>query len=169
MSDVPARPAVLRPHVETWEPSRAGGVAWVVLAILIAAYALLFGWLSLSRYEAYQMHALDMGNMGQAAWNTIHGHPFFFTNMRLPYAIEAWHTTTRLSFHVEALFPVIALVYAVYPHPESLLVLQTLWLALGALPVFLLARDVLESDWLGLVFAAAYLLHPTVEAMNLYE
>jgi uncharacterized membrane protein len=139
------------------------------LIALLVAYALCFGWLSLGRYWAYQMHALDMGNMGQAAWNTIHGHPFRFTNMRLPYKIEAWNTTTRLSFHVEALFPVISLIYFIYPHPESLLLLQTLALALGAVPAYLLARDILAQPWLGVVFAAAYLLFPSLEAMNLYE
>jgi uncharacterized membrane protein len=139
------------------------------LIALMVAYALCFGWLSLGRYWSYQMHALDLGNMGQAAWNTIHGHPFRFTNMRLPYKIEAWNTTTRLSFHVEALFPVISLVYLIYPYPESLLVLQTVALALGAVPVYLLARDILAKPWLGVAFAAAYLLFPALEAMNLYE
>ncbi|MGH2449020.1 MAG: DUF2079 domain-containing protein [Chloroflexota bacterium] len=136
---------------------------------MIVAYGLFFGWFSIERYESFQMHALDMGNMGQAAWNTIHGHPFRFTNMRLPYGIEAWGTTTRLSFHVEFLFPLMALVYFIYPHPESLLVLQTVALALGAIPVFYLARRVLRSNWLGLVFAAVYLLFPSLEALNLYE
>lgn len=136
---------------------------------MMAGYAIFFGWLSLERYWAYEMHALDMGNMGQAAWNTIHGHPFYFTNMRLAYHIEAWNTTTRLSFHVEYLFPLISLVYLLYPHPESLLVLQTLALTVGALPVYLLARDILGGSWLPLVFAAIYLLFPSLEALNLYE
>lgn len=141
----------------------------LTVLLLAALYALFFGWLSLGRYWAYQMHALDMGNMAQAAWNTLHGHPFYFTNMRLPYALEAWGTTTRLSFHVEALFPVISLVYLVYPHPESLLVLQTVALALGAVPVFLLSRDVLLRSWLPVLLAGTYLLFPTLQAMNLYE
>jgi uncharacterized membrane protein len=140
-----------------------------LLAVASIGYAVLFGRLSLSLYHAYAMHALDMGNMGQASWNTIHGHPFFFTNMRLPYAIEAWRTTTRLSFHVEALFPVIALVYFLFPQPESLLILQTVALAVGAVPVFLLARDVLRIAWLAVVFALVYLLYPPLEALNLYE
>jgi uncharacterized membrane protein len=140
-----------------------------LLATLMVAYALFFGWLSFRRYWAYEMHALDMGNMGQAAWNTVHGHPFFFTNMRLPYNLEAWNTTTRLSFHVEYLFPVISLVYLIYPHPESLLALQTVAIALGAIPVFLLARDGLRNTWLALLFALAYLLFPTLESMNLFE
>src|SRR5881398_3401462 len=82
-------------------PVHVSSPTWAIAAVVLAlgAYALLFGWLSLERYWTYQMHALDMGNMGQAAWNTVHGHPFRFTNMRLPYGIEAWRTTTRLSFH----------------------------------------------------------------------
>jgi uncharacterized membrane protein len=145
-------------------------IAWLTLLSFMLAYALFFGWLSLREYWAYQMHALDMGNMGQAAWNTVHGHPFQFTNMRLSYhGIEAWDTTTRLSFHVEFAFPLIALTYVIYPHPESLLILQTLALALGALPVFLVAQDALGDVRAGLSFAGAYLLFPTLEGMNLYE
>lgn len=147
----------------------AGVVSLTAVFLLACAYSLFFGWLSLERYWGYQMHALDMGNMGQAAWNTIHGHPFYFTNMRLPYNIEAWNTTTRLSFHVEAAFPVIAAVYLIYPHPESLLVLQSVGIALGAFAVYLLARDVLANRLLGVAFAAVYCLFPSLEGMNLYE
>jgi uncharacterized membrane protein len=138
--------------------------------VLAAAYMLLFGWLSLHRYWGYQMHAQDMGNMGQAAWNTIHGHPFFFTNVRLPgWHMEAWGTTTRLSFHVEPIFPLISLVYFIYAAPESLIVLQTVALGLGVFPVYLLARDLLGSRAFGVLFAAIYTLIPSLEAMNEYE
>lgn len=150
-------------------PRVASRLGWLVLVFMMVGYGCLFGWLSLELYWGYQMHALDMGNMGQAAWNTVHGHPFFFTNMRLPYAIEAWRTTTRLSFHVEFLFPAISLLYLVAPRPESLLVLQTLALATGAIPVYLLARSVLRSIPLALSFVLAYLLSPSLEALNLYE
>jgi uncharacterized membrane protein len=165
----PVTDATLPVEPPLGSPARWTRAAPLAVSVMVIGYALLFGWLSLSAYWAYDMHALDMGNMGQAAWNTVHGHPFAFTNMRLPYNIEAWRTTTRLSFHVEALFPFISLIYLVYPHPESLLVLQTVALAIGAIPTYLLARDVLRSTVLALVFALTYLLYPTVEALNLYE
>ncbi|MGH2444221.1 MAG: hypothetical protein ACRDFX_13785, partial [Chloroflexota bacterium] len=76
-------------------------IPWVVLLLLTLAYGLYFGWLSLERYWAFDMHALDMGNMEQAIWNTFHGRPFHFTNMREHLRIEAFGTDTRLSFHVE--------------------------------------------------------------------
>lgn len=153
----------------SYSSRRAFMGTWGALGVLTVGYAWFFGWLSLQNYWAYQMHALDMGNMGQAAWNTVHGHPFQFTNMRLAYNIEAWNTTTRLSFHVEALFPLISLVYFMYSGPESLLLLQTFALAAGGIAVFLLARDVLRNAWLALTFVVAYLLFPTLEGMNLYE
>ncbi len=141
----------------------------LALGALTLSYVLFIGAYSLMEYWSFRMHALDMGNMAQATWNTIHGQPFSFTNMRLPYGIEAWGTRTRLSFHVEALFPVIALVYLIYAHPESLLILQTLSVASGGAAIYLLARDALGRPWLGVAFAAAYFLHPSLEALNLYE
>lgn len=159
----------LPPEPGNPSPFAASLLPPLLVATLMCVYALFFGWLSLERYWAYQMHALDMGNMGQAAWNTAHGHPFRFTNMRLPYYIEAWNTTTRLSFHVEALFPVISLAYLAYPRPESLLVLQTVALTLGAVPVYFLARDALSSAWAGVALVFAYLMFPALQAMNLYE
>ncbi|MDQ2741518.1 MAG: DUF2079 domain-containing protein, partial [Chloroflexota bacterium] len=125
MVSVAARPIESPPAERRPVDRRPVLFTYALLGLMMLAYALLFGWLSLSRYDAYETHALDLGNMAQAAWNTIHGHPFSFTNVRLMYHFEAWNTNTRLSFHVEALFPFISLVYLVYPHPESLLVLQT--------------------------------------------
>ncbi|HZU11596.1 MAG TPA: DUF2079 domain-containing protein [Chloroflexota bacterium] len=165
MSRVLTAPVVQEPG----SPARqASSLPALTAAALAVAYALLFGWLSLRAYWGFEMHALDMGNMGQAAWNTIHGHPFAFTNMYPLYAIEAWGTTTRLSFHVEYLYPLIALVYLIYPHPESLLILQTIAIAAGALPIYLLARD-LVGRWTAVILVAAYLLFPATEALNLYE
>lgn len=162
-------PILKRDDVNSRVGERGSVLAPLAVVLLVLLYGALFGWLSLAQYWAFESHALDLGNMAQAAWNTVHGHPFAFTNMRLPYQIEAWNTTSRLSFHVEALFPVISLVYLFGARPESLLILQTAALALGAVPTYLLARDVLRSGFLGVAFALAYLLIPTLEGMNLYE
>ena len=62
-------------------PPRAR-LAYAIVLAMAACYAAFFSWFSLQRYDAFLMHALDMGNMDQAVWNTLHGHPFYFTNMR---------------------------------------------------------------------------------------
>ncbi len=47
--------------------------------------------------------------------------------------------------------------------------LQATVVALGAVPLFALARRRRLGDWLGLVFAVAWLLNPTIQAANWLE
>lgn len=136
----------------------------------VLSYVVTFSLLSLAQYHAYLPHALDLGNMAQTAWNTIHGLPFQFQNQRLLHTgFEGYGISTRLGVHAEPIFPVIALIYGLWQHVESLLVLQTLAAAAGAWPVRLLARRHLGRGLPELVFPLAYLLVPALEAANLDE
>jgi uncharacterized membrane protein len=140
-------------------PSRSYAVLLLFLAIL--AYALCFSYLTLTRYWAFEARSLDMGNLDQAVWNTAHGRPFHLTNQP--------GTINRLSLHVEPILLPIALLYWIYSGPPTLLVLQATGVALGAWPLFLLARHKLHSEWLALVFGLAWLLNPTLQAANWIE
>lgn len=138
---------------------------------LLAAvlYAVFFGWLSIQRYNAFLMHALDMGNMDQAVWNTLHGHPFYFTNMRLPLLKEAWGTTTRLSFHIEPILLPLSLAYLIHAGPQTLIVVQAVIVALGAPAACRLALRVTGSAALAIAATLAYLLSPSLQGATLYE
>ncbi|MGH2391727.1 MAG: DUF2079 domain-containing protein, partial [Chloroflexota bacterium] len=157
------------------EPSAAPSPrldALVTLCVWAMAclYAVVFCAISFRRYDAFLMHALDMGNMEQAIWNTFHGRPFHFTNMREHLRIEAFGTDTRLSFHVEPILLPLSLVQILNAGPKALLVLQTLALATGAFPARRLARRHLAPSRLAqIVFPLAYLLYPALQAANLYE
>lgn len=141
------------PHILTW--------------LLIVIYAGLFSWLSITRHRAFMTNAFDLGNVDQAMWNTAHGRPLAFTNWRGVDLDLA--TDNRMAMHVEPIYLLIAPLYWVWSSPEALLVLQSVALALGAWPVFRLARRRLGSPWAGEAFAAAYLLMPGLEAANLWE
>ena len=134
---------------------------------LVSAYAALFAWLSISRHRAFMTNAFDLGNVDQAVWNTAQGRPLVFTNWRGVDLDLA--TDSRLAMHVEPIYFLIAPLYWVWPSPEALLILQTVVLALGAWPVYWLARERLGSPWAGVTFAAVYLLSPSLEAANLWE
>src|SRR5579875_3590324 len=95
---VPATPAT----TAAWGTDRGQRLVTLVLWGMAVLYAALFIYLEWWRYHGLLMHAEDMGNMEQAVWNTAHGHPFHFTNLRIAtMGVEAAGTTTRLSFHVE--------------------------------------------------------------------
>jgi len=132
---------------------------WIILAVLIAGDAVLYSWLSVARHLAFQSHAYDLGHMDQAVWNTLHGRLFWFTDMPAGGRV----LTSRLAIHVEPLLLPIAALYLLHGGPETLLVLQAVVVALGALPAYLLARSMMGRPWLSLVFPAAFLLHPSLQ------
>jgi uncharacterized membrane protein len=138
-------------------PSLPARLLW--LAILL--YAVGFSYLTLVRYFAFEARALDMGNLDQAVWNTAHGRLFHLTNQP--------GTVNRLSLHVEPILIPISWLYWIYSGPPTLLVLQATTVALGAWPLFLLARHRLQRDWLALLFGLAWLLNPTLQAANWLE
>jgi len=132
-----------------------------LLALLIVLYTIIFAAVSIRQNEALETNAHDLGVMSQAAWNTLHGRFVEETSFGQP--------LSRLRGHVEPIFLLLALAYAVRPSANTLLVLQTVVIALGALPAYALARQRLQSAAAGLVFALAYLLFPALEAANLTE
>src|SRR5438094_10477612 len=59
--------------------------------------------------------------------------------------------------------------YAIVPHPETLLVFQTVALALGAWPVYLLARLYLPRGEQRLVWVAVYVLSAPLAWITFYD
>ncbi|MCS6827152.1 MAG: DUF2079 domain-containing protein [Caldilinea sp.] len=133
-----------------------------LLALAVLLYALYFSHLTLLRYHAFESRALDMGNLNQTIWNTAHGDWFRITNQEVD-------LTNRLGYHVEPILLPIALLYRLHPFPETLLVLQATVVALGALPLYALARLRGLNGWPALSFALAFLLNPTIQAANWLE
>ena len=75
----------------------------------------------------------------------------------------------HFSNHVSPNILLIAPFYLIYSGPETLLVLQTVAVALGGLPLFWLSREKLGSDFAGLTILLAYLLFPTLEIVTLWD
>ena len=130
---------------------------WAVLVAVMAAYALFYGILSCLKYRAYLAPGFDIGIYDQGLWLLSRAKEPFVTVLGLN--IFGDHAT----FILVLLIPL----YWIAPDPQTLLVVQTLALALGAVPVFLLGRMVLRNRWLALVPAAAYLLTPALGWLNL--
>jgi uncharacterized membrane protein len=157
---------------------------WPAMAVglMMAAYLAYFGWFTLRAYDVFVYQAHDLGIYDQAVWNTVHGRPFRST-LEEPYDV-------LLGDHFEPILLPLALLYSLWASPKMLLFIQTAGLALGALPVYLLARDGLRSaltvgrvdglapngsrasllvELSALGFALVYLLYPPVHSANVFE
>jgi uncharacterized membrane protein len=76
------------------------------------------------------------------------------------------------SFFGDHFSPVLLLIvpfYVVYPHPETLIVIQVLALAAGGWPVYLFARRYLPTAEERLVWVAAYVLSAPLAYVTLYD
>ena len=134
----------------------------MLLAAGVAAYAAGFAALSALRHDAFVTGRFDLGNMVQAVWSTAHGHPLRMTDLH-------GDQISRLAAHVDPILVLFAPLWWLWPSPQLLLVAQALVVALGAVPVFLLARKHLRSARAGLGFALAYLLYPATGWLTLNE
>jgi len=128
----------------------------------IAAWTAGFSALSVLRHRAFNTGRFDLGNMVQAVWSTAHGHPLRVTGLD-------GEQISRLASHFDPILAAFAPLWWIWPSPDALLVAQAAAIALGALPVFWLARKHLGTDRAGLGFALAYLLYPPVQWLALNE
>ena len=128
----------------------------------MAAYALGFSALSVLRHDAYNTGRFDLGNMVQAVWSTAHGQPLRMTDLQ-------GDQISRLAAHVDPILVLFAPLWLAWPSPDLLVVVQAVAIALGALPIFWLARKHLGSQWVALGFALAYLLQPAGQWLALNE
>jgi uncharacterized membrane protein len=99
----------------------------------------------------------DLGIYDNLVWHTLHG-DFLGTSL------------VKGGSHAAAHFdPLVAVFYAALPRAETLLVLQAVWLASGALPLYLIAKRTLESEWFAFATVLAWLLAPALHGMALYD
>ncbi len=152
--------------LQRFEVHRQERLARWLFILVTAAYILEMSHQALLRYDTFKATAFDLGNMDQVLWNTIHGRLFQFTNQ----AVDWYGPPTRLAVHFEPIILPLSLLYAFHADPRILLIFQTLALAAGALPVYLLTRKYLpEWPLLAVLMATAYLLSPAVLGIDIFD
>ncbi len=135
--------------------------AWIILSIAILVYVVFFTTLTWYKHTQFNTGIYDLGNMTQAVWNTLHGEPLRMTTY---HPVE-----TRLFFHVEPIFFLLAPLYALWQDPRMLLLLQSIILGVGAIPIFLIAKEKFKKYLPALFIALAYLLLPALHQGNLFD
>lgn len=123
---------------------------------VVSAYVLIFWWLAWRKFEFCTAETGDAAVINHMFWSTLHG-KFF------------WHFVIDRSYfamHQEWLALFFLPLYALFPSPKTLLFIQTFCLGISAVPMFLIARRVLQDDWSALFAAVAVIFFPTVVSQN---
>lgn len=127
-----------------------------LLTACIAVYVWYFTRLSLDVHRGLGTSAYDLGLYDQGIWLLSRFEAPFVTLMG----------RNLLGDHASLILLLVVPLYWLFPAVGTLLATQTVVIALGAVPVFLVARRRLGSDAMAFVFAGAYLLHPAVGWTN---
>jgi uncharacterized membrane protein len=141
---------------------RARWLPWTVVGLAVLGYAIHFAYHTIQTHYRLGTASLDLGLENNLVWNAAHGARLFKTSpLGGP---DAVHTGFHQTFFSYLLVPF----YALAPRPQTLLAIQAALIALGAVPLFLLARRRLGAG-IGCVLALAYLFYPPLETANLYD
>ncbi len=128
---------------------------WGVVA-LIAGYTAYFTRVTLDVHHGLGTSNYDYGLYDQGIWLMSRFEAPFVTLMGRN--LMGDHSSLILVFLVP--------LFWVFPSAGALFFTQSLFIALGAVPVFLLGRRLLANEALAWVMAACYLLHPAVSWTN---
>jgi uncharacterized membrane protein len=136
-----------------------------MIFVLLGAgfYAVWMSYHTILQHRQFGTSALDLGTYNTMFFNALHGHPF-----RCPGVLPKGGNWSMLSNHAEFTMFVLLPFYALRPGPETLLVLQAVALAIGAIPLYRMASRRLPQT-AALVLALAYLLYAPMHQANFYD
>ncbi len=127
-----------------------------VLLGMISVYLVVFGRLTWEMQSNFGTFTYDMGIFDQEIWQASRfGSTFLSTR-----GLSMW------GLHVNPVVYLLVPFYWLGAGPHFLYVVQTVALASGAIPLWLLARDRFGDAWLSLGIPAAWLLYPALEWNN---
>ncbi len=127
-----------------------------VLIGLIGSYVLVFGTLTWAQQSNFGTFGFDMGIYDQGIW--------LLSRFKTPF--DTVRGLNYFAHHVNLITVAFVPFYWLGAGPHFLYLVETVWMALGAVPLWLLARDRLASAWLALGLVVGYLLYPSLEWIN---
>jgi uncharacterized membrane protein len=122
-----------------------------LLAVLSAAlYAGVAAWTLLFRYATFHTSAFDFGLIGQASWNSLHGHLFSTTVLPFNYAAE----------HFAPSLILLSPLFLAWNDPRILLLVGPVAGGTASLLLYAVTRDRAGDPWISLLVQAGFELAP---------
>lgn len=148
--------------------------AEILLGLLMLSYIVYFSYFSILRYHTLYSHYFDLGIMNQTVYNTFMaiktGDYSRFLEFTNPHGFDQ---VKRMSVHNDMFLALLAPFYFIYSGPETLLILQSIVSALGAIALFLIGKKVFSgmhnARVVALFISSAYLFYPPLQGANQFD
>jgi uncharacterized membrane protein len=139
---------------------------YILLFMLMAVYIIVVSYVSFLGHETFKTNAWDLGIYSQSLWTTLKDGTFFYSTPALPGNPSGSFFGIHFSPFLFFLLPI----YSLLPDPITLLVLRSIALSAGLIPLYWLVREELKNQIFVLVFAIVYLFYPpTLVPLNNFD
>jgi uncharacterized membrane protein len=128
----------------------------------VLGYAVYTAYFTVLRHHHFQTMSNDLGQYDNFFFNALHGRPFQSNPL---FVGGPW---SALRSHAEFSMYVLLPFYALHPHAETLLVLQSLLVGSAGIPIYLFARRRI-SRGVALVLCLAYLAYAPLHGASFYD
>ncbi len=132
----------------------------LLMLVLVGAYTWGFGYLSVTDHWNLGTHIYDLALYDNTFWNTVNGDTMACSYLR---------GGTHFSAHFDPIIVLLSPIYALNPRAETLLWLQSGWLAMGGIPLYLHAKRTLGNPWQALVVVLLFFLAPALHGINMFD
>ena len=146
----------------------------ILVWFFLLAYIIYFSYFSILRYKTLYASYYDLGIMHQTVYNTYMsvktGDWSRFLELTDP---SGPGQIKRMAVHNDILLALLSPFFFLKQGPETLLIIQTVVIALGALAIFKIALIAFQkfnnSSLLSLIFSLSYLLYFPLERANIFD
>ncbi len=145
-----------------------------ILWLCIVLYISYFSYFTVLRYQTLYASYFDLGIMHQTVFNTYQAISSFdfsrILELTNPFGPEQ---IKRMAIHNDLLLFFFSFLYFLHDGPQTLLIAQTVILAIGSFFIFKITQRVFEEnkqrDSIAFVFSLSYLLYPPMQRANMYD
>jgi uncharacterized membrane protein len=142
---------------DVW-PIRKAAIGLVMLLLLYIGFFTVY---TFQRHQTFLTFGYDLGIFDQSLWNAANGR-----GLTLSIIAGISH---KWADHFDPVLYLFVPFYMLLPDPRTLLFLQTVIVAVGAIPIYWLAYRYFGHGVDGLAYAVVYLLFPALEAATVFD
>ncbi len=144
------------------------------LVFLVLIYIVYFSVFTILRYKTLYASDYDLGIMNQTVYNSYRAlQTGDFSRMLELTDPTNGHQIKRMAIHNDILLVFMVPFYFIHAGPETLVVIQTIVLALGAFAVYGIALEVFKNHekrkLIAFAFGVGYLLYTPMERANIFD
>ena len=134
---------------------------YLILTMASITYIASMFHLAYLKYYTFNATFYDLGLNNEALWLLSHG---FISN----YYKSHFNLIYPLQFEKGIMFLILPM-YSIYPHPITLIFLQSAFLGITVFPIYVASRNIINSKVISIIIALSYLVFFPIASANLFD